>query len=260
MSDTAACPVCGSEARQAFESQYVRVARCPSEACGHLFALNVPDDFGVQTGAPEDAPTLTRRNNRLLEYWVADGFIHRDSRVLDIGAGAGHIATAVRGYLTSGAVSCIEPDDATRERLVERGFDAAPSLELCNGVDFSAILLVEVVEHVPDPVSMLARCQQLLGPDGRIFLTTPCGETRRGDRSTNAYDTAEHVHFFTEQSLRLACSKAGLQVEGYRTINAMYPRHEGVAGLADIAKNLVRPVRSALFGVRHLTCFVRSTS
>jgi SAM-dependent methyltransferase len=210
----------------------------------------------VQTGAEEHSPAFERRDNRLLEYWVADGFIHRDSRVLDVGAGAGHIATAIRRYLTAGGVSCIEPDDATRARLVERGFDAAASLGLCTGGPYTAILLVEVVEHVPDPVALLRQCRALLAPGGRIFLTTPCGGTKRGNHATNAYDTPEHMQFFTEKSLRNACGKAGLVVEGFRTVNAIYPRSEGVAGLADIAKGIVRPMQSALSGARHLICFV----
>ena len=42
-----------------------------------------------------------------------------------------------------------------------------------------------------------------------LFLTTPCGRMRTGSTNTNAYDTREHVQFFTERSLSAALARAG---------------------------------------------------
>jgi SAM-dependent methyltransferase len=248
------CPICGGASRTAFASQYVEVVKCDAADCGHLFAADVADDHGVQSGRDEYSPAFDRRNSRLIRYWKSQGFILPTSRVLDVGAGLGHVASAVRQSLTTGTVSCVEPDAASRRRLAAQGFTAYGSLDGCVG-EFSSIMLLEVIEHVPNPVAFLRRCRDLLTQDGQIFLTTPCGETRRGSRATNAYDTPEHVHFFSERSLTLACTKAGIEIDRFRTVNAMYPRPAGLATISSTAKALARPIRDSVLGARHLVCF-----
>ena len=110
-----------------------------------------------------------------------------------------------------------------------------------------------------DPVDFLDRSRKCLDPKGQIFLTTPCGELRNGSRTTNAYDTSEHVQFFTEKSLRLAIKKAGFRDITYEYIDALYPRSTSVLSLATFkrfAANIARPILATLQGPRHLTGFI----
>ncbi len=120
-------------------------------------------------------------------------------------------------------------------------------------------MLIEVIEHVPDPVGFLKRLRGCLDPKGQVFLTTPCGELRNGSRATNAYDTPEHVQFFTEKSLRLAVEKAGFSSITYEYIDALYPWNPNVLSFATFkrfAKIAARPILAALQGPRHLTGFI----
>jgi 2-polyprenyl-3-methyl-5-hydroxy-6-metoxy-1,4-benzoquinol methylase len=254
------CPVCRSSCEDAFVSEYVSVGKCTLPTCGHLFATNVSGDHGVQSGRDDYSPAFDRRNQRLLRYWAAKGFVTPDSRVLDVGAGQGHVSRAVREVVATGggSVCCVEPDEQSRLRLVEDGFEAFASVETCRGT-FSAIILVEVIEHVTAPVEFLRSLDRLLTANGRVFLTTPCGETNRGKHNTNAYETPEHVQFFTERSLRRACSEAGLHIDGFRVVNAMYPAPTGLSGVVALLKDLLRPIRGALLGPRHLVSFVERT-
>jgi 2-polyprenyl-3-methyl-5-hydroxy-6-metoxy-1,4-benzoquinol methylase len=121
---------------------------------------------------------------------------------------------------------------------------------------FDAVLLIEVIEHVPDPVGFLDHLRRHLDLEGRIFLTTPCGELRNGSRVTNAYDTPEHVQFFTEKSLRLAVKKAGFHDIRYEYIEALYPRSTSALSLATykrLALKSARPILARFLGPRHLT-------
>ena len=251
---TPMCPVCGGTSRDGFSSRYVDVVRCVAADCGHLFAANVSADHGVQSRGDEYSAAFDRRNSRLIRYWKRQGFLPPESRVLDVGAGLGHVAAAVRQSMVNGSVCCVEPDEASRTRLADRGFEAKSSLGDCAG-EFTSIILLEVIEHVSDPVAFLRQCRNLMASNGRAFMTTPCGETRRGSRATNAYDTPEHVQFFTEKSLALACRHAGLTIEQFRSVSAMYPRSTGVRRVASFAKDLARPVRDSLLGTHHLVCF-----
>jgi 2-polyprenyl-3-methyl-5-hydroxy-6-metoxy-1,4-benzoquinol methylase len=120
-------------------------------------------------------------------------------------------------------------------------------------------LLIEVIEHVPDPVGFLDHLKRCLDLEGQIFLTTPCGELRNGSRATNAYDTPEHVQFFTEKSLRLAIKKAGFRDITYEYIDALYPRNTSVLSSATFkrfATKIARPILATIQGPRHLTGFI----
>ena len=96
-------------------------------------------------------------------------------------------------------------------------------------------------------------------PKSRMFLTTPCGELRNGSRATNAYDTPEHVQFFTEKSLRLAVKKAGFRDITYEYIDALYPRSTSVLSFATfrwLTTKTARPIPATFQGRRHLTGFI----
>ena len=93
-----------------------------------------------------------------------------------------------------------------------------------------------------------------------MFLSTPCGETRLGDRLTNAYDTPEHVQFFTERSLRLAVREAGFAGIRLLYLPELYPGARGALGAArDLLRyRVVMPILNRLRGYSHLVAYLES--
>jgi cyclopropane fatty-acyl-phospholipid synthase-like methyltransferase len=201
----------------------------------------------------EEWDAFAERDVRLVKYLVRNGVIDPGSRVLDFGAGSGHVAAAAQRQVVEGEVVCVEADADTASQLRARGLKAVQALEEARG-PFDAILAIEVIEHVVDAKGTLSTLAGLLRPGGVLFITTPCGETRRGKRSgTVAYDVPAHVHFFTEPSLELALRLAGFERTGLRVINAMYPRDSGLRAVSSWAKALARPIRAFVLGPNHLT-------
>jgi cyclopropane fatty-acyl-phospholipid synthase-like methyltransferase len=200
------------------------------------------------------------RNERLVAFWEERQLVTGGSRILDVGAGTGHLARSVRRRLPGIDIHCVEESVTLRDRLDHQGFAVSQNLDaISSDRSFDAVLLIEVIEHVPDPVDFLNRLRGLLDPKGQVFLTTPCGELRNGSRATNAYDTPEHVQFFTEKSLRLAVEKAGFSSITYEYIDALYPWSPNVLSFATFkrfAKIAARPILAALQGPRHLTGFI----
>ncbi len=247
------CPICGSAAAPAFLSKWVQVLRCDGPGCGHRFAsepwagpLNDPSwDYD------EQYRRFRTRDARLVDFWARRGLITSGCRVLDVGAGGGHILRAVRDRFPDVEIQCLEPDPVCRQELENHGFAVADSLDAL-AQPFDAVLLVEVVEHVPDPVGLLRRCRELLAPGGRAFVSTPDGEVMCGRRSAEAYDTREHLHFFSAASLREACRRAGLGQLKLEFIEALYPPRRGAA-----LRRLLRPLRrlASRSGPGHLTGF-----
>lgn len=243
------CPICSGEPGEQFTAKYVDAVKCSK--CGHIYASNVPEDHGVQESADPEARLRQygARNVRLISRWQRDGFISRGSRILDFGAGTGHVLRSLVAEAPDFEldIHCVEADSKAAAFLKTQGFvvhsqlsDATPG--------YDAILLIELVEHLSDPVVFLERIGQYLAPGGKIFLTTPIGETRTGNRHLTTYDTAEHVQFWTEGSFFLACRKAGLE---FNSINPgiMYPRKNKLdAFLRDAAQG----VRDYFQGTRHL--------
>ena len=212
----------------------------------------------VHTDAAESM--YAERNERLVAFWEDRRFVTGSSRLLDVGAGSGHLARSVRRRLPGIEIFCVEESEPLRDRLGHQGLTVSKNLDsISPDRSFDAVLLIEVIEHVPDPIDFLDRLGRCLNPKGRMFLTTPCGELRNGSRATNAYDTPEHVQFFTEKSLRLAVKKAGFRDITYEYIDALYPLSTSVLSFATfkrLAAKTARPILARFQGPRHLTGFI----
>jgi 2-polyprenyl-3-methyl-5-hydroxy-6-metoxy-1,4-benzoquinol methylase len=257
-----ACPICASPGHWSFDSNYVEVHRCESEECAHLFAVGVDSKHGVmhEVGTQDEESIFTERNERLIAFWKERKFVTAGAKLLDVGAGTGHLARSLRSLAPEVDIHCVEESEALRDQLNRQEFAVSEQLNSVSlDLSFNAVVLIEVIEHVPDPVDFLDRLRKLLRPEGRIFLTTPCGELRNGSRTTNAYDTPEHVQFFTEKSLRLAVQKAGFSNITFEYIDALYPRGPKALSLATLmrlATKAVRPFLRKFEGPRHLTGFI----
>jgi SAM-dependent methyltransferase len=82
---------------------------------------------------------------------------------------------------------------------------------------FDAIALLNVLEHLPDPISTLTLCMRLLAPDGMLMIETPHFNDERaftamrasGARILSELRPVEHMHLFSEPALRLLLERLG---------------------------------------------------
>lgn len=193
----------------------------------------------MELQAAADAPKYRERNSRLFAFWRSKGFISDGMKVLDFGAGGGHIPIQLREEMPSVSIDCAETDERSCAWLRENGLRVVSEPE----GPYDAAYMVEVLEHLDDPVWTLRFIRHSLR--GKLFLSTPAGEVRFGVRKTKAYDTPEHIHFFTPASLRLALVSAGFSEVRFMVVNAMYPERRPVVAA-------LRYVRAALLGNPHL--------
>jgi len=101
-------------------------------------------------------------------------------KVLDVGCGGGILAEAMahRGAIVTGIDMGEAPLAVARLHLLESGLEidyrhaSAEDFAAANPGGFSVITCLEMLEHVPDPLSVLRACHAMLEPGGHLFLST----------------------------------------------------------------------------------------
>lgn len=105
-------------------------------------------------------------------------------KVLDVGCGGGILSEsmALRGAQVTGIDMGDKPIKIAQLHALEAGVEinyrkvSAESLAEEIGSDseqqFDVITCLEMLEHVPDPASIINACQRMLKPGGQLFLST----------------------------------------------------------------------------------------
>jgi len=104
----------------------------------------------------------------------------RGKRVLDVGCGGGLLSeslAAAGAHVTAIDVTAASLDVARLHGLesgitVDYRLITVEALALEQAASYDIITCMEMLEHVPDPLSILDACARLLKPGGRLFLST----------------------------------------------------------------------------------------
>jgi 2-polyprenyl-6-hydroxyphenyl methylase / 3-demethylubiquinone-9 3-methyltransferase len=112
--------------------------------------------------------------------FIRERLMLKGAKVLDLGCGGGILseALAVEGALVTAIDLSPEQIDIAKLHALESGINvdyrklASNVLAEQQRESFDAITCMEMLEHVPEPESILADCRALLKPDGKLFLST----------------------------------------------------------------------------------------
>ena len=220
---------CGNRALEAFSADYCRCAACETLIC-KSDGIDANDFYGwdyfhhdqTRRGVP---PIETRARGDLHErcvYWLdaLTRFVLPPARVLELGSAHGGFVALLRqaGYDAIGldlSPSIVE--------LARKTFDV-PMLTgpiegqaTLNPGSFDAIVMMDVIEHLPDPKGTIEHCLKLLKPDGIFMIQTPCypagnslEELRDGKHQFLLHlSPGEHLQLFSERSLTMVLERAG---------------------------------------------------
>lgn len=216
-----------------------------------------PDEY-PQHGAPE-SPTarisraaLTRAGHsgrevaRALGALVPEaetgGPLRAGSRVLDIGAGTGGAVRALRdaGHDAWGVEPSPRAVATARERgnhwvvqgslgdaLREAGTAGAAGRPAVGHADavlpsgtWDVVRMSQVLEHVADPLALLAQVRRVMAPTGRLIVGVPNIRSLASRMAGGAWDGLEmprHLVHYDRDSLRWVLSLAGFPVRSMRT-------------------------------------------
>ncbi len=149
-----------------------------------------------------------------------------DARIIDVGCGDGFHLDLLRTFgPRSWMVEGVDVDDRAITAAHRRGLTVhrgrVEDLDLPEA-SFDAALLIQTIEHLPDPAGVLRAVRRLLKPGGRVLLVTD--NTGSLDfaiakrRHWGGYHFPRHWYLFDEQALRLLASTSGFEVAAMGTI------------------------------------------
>jgi len=139
-------------------------------------------------------------------------------RLLDVGCGNGRFLAQMRelGWEVVGTEPDPEAVRIAKERFGLEVFQGTLEETRFPEDSFDVITMNHVIEHVPNPIELLAKCRQILKPGGKLVVTTPnikslgqqvFGEYWRG------WEVPRHLFLFSLKSLQTCAERVGLRVK-----------------------------------------------
>jgi 2-polyprenyl-3-methyl-5-hydroxy-6-metoxy-1,4-benzoquinol methylase len=235
------CPLCrGSAIEDAFTTKADRSGLCLSgfsvslcRSCDYYFVNPQPDLTGLRAFYNSHAPLVSAQTfeEKLREYEEGGAAYRfacalvdvlpataRRGRLLDFGCNIGLLLFHNKERFAS--VTGVEINEEAlkfaRERFgltqLYNTLDAIPS-----GERFDVITLIDVIEHVPDPVGLLASLQARLNPGGAILLRLPVIDglafRREAPENWKWVYAPYHLSMFSTKALASLGRAAGLGVQ-----------------------------------------------
>ncbi|MTH98448.1 class I SAM-dependent methyltransferase [Roseibium sp. RKSG952] len=146
-------------------------------------------------------------------------------RLLDVGAGSGILVEEAleMGFDAIG----VEPSQSLQETANDLGIPVLkgvlPHPEISG--KFDLITIVDVIEHVPDPVGLIATAAELLSENGTLIVVTPDRLSlvaRLMGRRWWHYRVA-HIGYFDPKTLNFALERANLRQTEFRRPTWYFP-------------------------------------
>jgi 2-polyprenyl-3-methyl-5-hydroxy-6-metoxy-1,4-benzoquinol methylase len=273
------CPLCGGSDHLLLWShepaRYIegRVVRC--NRCKTMFkipsALSKPIGEYYTTRASAEAHELDDEEYATTEFAVildrlSAGLGHRRGRLLDLGCGAGQFMQMAQS--AGFAVTGIEINETVaaraRQRTGAKVFTTNLESEGIPGADYNVVAMLDVIEHVQDPLALLRCVRESLARDGRLVVFTPNHDSviARVARNLDALSFGRirgpvdqifdsmHVTFFTVATLRKTLEAARFKVQTVDLIRYAPERRSEASGLTATALRALETVSPFLPGGR----------
>ncbi len=226
------CSACAGEfsARPLFTKWELPIYRCPS--CGTGVVEPPPGfdpariyDEGYFSGARRDSypdyrasePVLRREFQSTVRALVREG---QTGSLLEIGSAYGVFLEAAREHF---AVAGIELSAAAAGEAAAKGLDVkvgALSDAVVRDIEpVETIVMLDVIEHLPDPEEAVRICREKLKPGGLLLLTTGdfgSAASRIAGRHWRLMTPGQHLFFFTRRGLAELLLRSGFEIRRVR--------------------------------------------
>lgn len=181
---TSSCPFCDCKSSfylRVFGDELHRCSSCklvflyPYPSQEQMVARHLSREYAEHPyfQAGEDMSAQGETPLHSLAFSALSRHIPRDSRVLDVGAGAGDFVRAASSRFPN--VEGLEPSPHLARRARERSGKVIIESSFENfspDTPYDAVVLMDIIEHTADPRAVLAKAKELLKPGGMVFICT----------------------------------------------------------------------------------------
>jgi len=145
----------------------------------------------------------------------------KNSCILDLGVGAGHVVLSLKsaGYskLFAADIDDFYADFFEKQGIVFKKANLEKDTLDFKENYFDAITSFHVVEHLSDPSNFMSECKRLLKPGGRLVMVTP--DWRKQYKTFWRDHT--HVHPYDKESIQRLFRAGGFEVETVRSFGVL---------------------------------------
>lgn len=192
-------------------------------------------DFNAPQGRElERRQTVARQ--RLSRIAALLGKLAADIRVLDVGCSRGQFVAAAiaTGYRAEG----VEPAPRIAEAARAAGVPVHTGLledQKFPDASFDVLTLFEVIEHLREPLPLLAECRRVLKPGGILLVSTANAESWTAAAMGARWDYFDmekdggHISFYNPRSMAKIAAAAGFEVARLDTARVKFHDKENIA-------------------------------
>jgi SAM-dependent methyltransferase len=222
-----ACPACGRRTTHRFlyAKNRCEIFRCGACGLGRTeaptfdptayytegyFSGDHADGYADYRGAE---PVLRREFARTVD------FIRRcrgSGKLLEVGCAYGFFLQEAKRYFTvSGVELSTDAADYCRRHGLSVETGTVETIARAGGARFDVIVLLDVIEHLPNPQAAIATLANALAPGGVIVLTTGDFASLPARALGSAWrlmTPPQHLWFFTRSSMERLATGAGLEI------------------------------------------------
>jgi 2-polyprenyl-3-methyl-5-hydroxy-6-metoxy-1,4-benzoquinol methylase len=251
------CIICGqTEAKAVFTERGVKVMKC--RGCGHVFSsFGAPADyggyFGEKINSDNDHFWWQEAHEKMYDDFCRRFIAGRGGKLLDVGCGLGYFLKKISPYPSWTAYGCeisrpaaefardnLHLKNIHNGRTEDAGF--APET-------FDIITLWDVIEHIPDPHSLLAYLHTLLKPSGFIFMHTPNVKIQlpkarlkkilRGEApGVHLLEARDHINLYSAGTMRKLLAKNNFTAPKFIHLHPIQSAAGSRSGMLKFIKNL----------------------
>lgn len=218
-------------------------------ACGHVW---MP---GKASLADATAQGIVGRGDTTSAEWVLnhlppDVVSNDAARVLDIGCWDGEVLAGLpKSWERSGVELNRQAAAAARKKGLVIFDEPIEQCRLENA-RYDLVLMMDVLEHLDDPLFTMKKVAELLACGGSFFALTGNAKSlacRLYKGKWYYLNYAEHVASFSPSSLKITMEKAGLKLERIRAV--VHPASSRLTTMRKLAARMDKSVQANHFGI-----------